>query len=55
MDVGTFRDGFEWHRPPGEIGRWRFPRWAEVYAHLLQWRVGMQPAATHPLVNREIA
>jgi hypothetical protein len=28
MDVGTFRDGFQWHRPLGEVGRWRFARWA---------------------------
>jgi len=55
MDVGTIRDGFEWHRPMGEIGRWKFARRAGVHAHPLRRRVGTQPAATHPLVNREIA
>jgi len=29
-------------------------RWAGVHAHPLRGRVGAQPAATHPLVNREI-
>ena len=55
MDVGAFRDGSQWQSPLGDIGRWRFARWAEVHAHPLQGRVGTQPAATHPLVNREIA
>ena len=55
MDVGTFHDGSQWHRPLGEIGRGRLARWAGVHAHPLQGRVGTQPAATHPLVNREIA
>jgi hypothetical protein len=26
MDVGTFRDGFQWYCPLGDIGWWRFAR-----------------------------
>ena len=26
MDVGTFRDGLQWHRPLRDIGWWRFSR-----------------------------
>ena len=54
MDAGAFHDGFGSHRPLGEIDWWRFARWAGVHAHPLRSRVGTQPAATHPLVNREI-
>ena len=54
MDVSTLRDGSQWHRPLRDIGRWRFSRWAGVHAHPPRGRVGTQPAATDPLVNREV-
>jgi hypothetical protein len=54
MDVGTFRDGFQWHGPLGEIDWWRFARWAGVHAHPLRTRVGTKPAATRPLADREL-